>query len=361
MKRTIGFIIIFVLSVICAVSVFADDAPATLSLQASQTQASIGSTITVKLDISAVKPIGKVTATVTYDASVLTFVSGDGAKAENGVITIEQLNGLGTIASVNLSFTAASQGTSAVNVTSCAIYDAFEEKLDLTGTGTSIQVTEAAQTESTTQTEETTSEQTTTEQTTAETDANGVPTKGVLVDLQIDNGTLKPPFMYSIHEYSVTVPYEVEKVEIEGKTASLQDHIWYTGNAECVVGHNVRTITVTDINGQQTVYTINIIRLDKDQKETSVSAEDPAVQTTAPSKTEKSPQVVTKKEKDIKSTLLPVLYIVLVVLIVALVIVIIWIKTKATGRKSKQERSDKKNEKQRSKIKVSGNNNNKKK
>ncbi len=355
MKKTLGFILVLVLSVICAVSVFADDAPAMLSVKASKDQANVGDAITVKLDISAVKPIGRVSATVAYDASVLTFVSGDGAKAENGVITIEQLNGLGTVASVNLSFTAASQGTGSINVTSCAIYDAFEEKLDLIGSGTTIQVAEASQTETTTQTEETTTEQTTTEQqTTPETDENGVPTQGVLVDLQIDNGNLKPPFMYSIHEYSVTVPYEVEKVEIEGKTASLQDHIWYTGNAECVVGHNVRTITVTDINGNQTVYTINIIRLDKDQTETTASANDPAVQTTTPAETGKIQ--TTKKDKDIKSTLIPALYIVLVVLIVALVIVIIWIKKKASGGKSKKD-PDKKNEKQRSKIKVSNKNN----
>lgn len=349
MKKAIGFILIFALAIISGISVWADDTdqPATISINTMQQKISVGDTVIVKVDISAVKPIGRMNATVTYDPSVLTFVSGDSASADNGTITIEQLNGLGTTASVNLTFTASSAGSTSVNVTSCTVYDAFDEGYTLSGSAASMEINEVKQT-SPTQTETTT-------QTSAETDANGIPTQGVLVDLQVDNGSLVPPFMYSIHEYSVTVPYEVEKVEIDGKTASLQDNIWYTGNPECVVGRNVRTITVTDVNGQQTTYTIYITRLDKDEKATAAVTEQSTQPQISTENTAPQTKRSTNSEK-IKDTIIPALYIVLIVLVVALVIVIIWIKTKASNKKrSKAEQSNRKNERQRSKIKVSGN------
>lgn len=350
MKKIIGTIIIFFMAAICGVSAWADNEPATLIIQAPQGQVKVGDAVSVSLNISSVKPIGRVTATVEYDASALTFVSGDGATGGNGVINIQQLNGLGESAAIALNFKATAEGNAVVSVSSCAVYDAFEEPYQLKGSATTIAISNTEQTDAPQ------SQQTTTS---IETDRNGVPTQGVLVDLTADNATLKPPFMYSIHEYSITVPYEVDRVEIEGKTASTQDHIWYTGNAECAVGQNVRTITVTDINGNKTVYTIYITRLDKDEEKTSVTTQS-SEQTSAMTQSDRKNQTLKNDSKDIKQTLIPALYIVLIVLIVALVIVIIWIKNRSS-RASSSDRSEKQNERQRSRIKISGNKNSKKK
>lgn len=343
MKKTICFIILLALTVICAAGAAADDAPANLVLQTSQSQLAAGDTLTVTMNIKAVKPVGRVTASVSYDSSVLKFVSGSGAKDAGGVIQIEQLNGLDTSATITLTFTAASAGSSNISVTSCAVYDAFDEQYELAGAAAAVSVTDETQT---------TQQQTQPSQASPATDANGVPTQGVLTDLTVVNGKLVPPFMYSIHDYSVTVPYDVTKVEITGKTASLQDHIWYTGNEDCEVGLNVRTITVTDINGNATTYTINVTRLDKDKDETTAATAAAPNDTSADSSSG-SEKVTVSTDKDIKQTLLPALYIILGVLVVALVIVIIWIKGKTSGSKEQ----DRKNTKQRSKIKVSGSKN----
>ena len=107
MKKTICFIILLALTVICAAGAAADDAPANLVLQTSQSQLAAGDTLTVTMNIKAVKPVGRVTASVSYDSSVLKFVSGSGAKDAGGVIQIEQLNGLDTSATITLTFTAA--------------------------------------------------------------------------------------------------------------------------------------------------------------------------------------------------------------------------------------------------------------
>ena len=352
MKKTVGFIIILVMAVFCSFTVCAvGDAPADYTVTASQPQVGVGDTVTINITITAVKAIGRTSASVTYDTTALTFVSGNGATDQGGVINIELPNGLGTTAVLSLNFTAAATGSASVNVTKCCIYDAFEEGYELQESkGVSVEVAEKAETTTTT-TEETTP-------TSPQTDANGVPTQGVLVDLKVDQGSLVPPFMYSIHEYSVTVPYDVEKVEVDGKTASTQDHIWYTGNPECVVGRNVRTITVTDINGNETVYTIYITRLDKDQQETKpTDTNDPAVVTSSPDDSKSAVTTTAKQEKNIKDTLLPALYIVLIVLVVSLFIIILWIKNKASKKKKPDDKSDK----QRSKIKVSGSNTRKKK
>ncbi len=338
-------------TIICAVTAFADNEPATLALQTSQSQLTAGETLTVTLNISAVKPVGRVSASVSYDQSVLKFVSGSGAKDTGGTIQIEQLNGLDTSAAITLTFTAVSAGNSNISVNSCAVYDAFDEQYSLPAASAAVNVTEPQQT--------TTQQTTETTPTSPATDANGVPTQGVLTDLTVVNGKLVPPFMYSIHEYSVTVPYDVTKVEINGKTASLQDHIWYTGNEDCKVGLNVRTITVTDVNGNKTTYTINVTRLEKDAQITT-AASSAAADSTSPADSSTKEKKAIADNKDIKQTLMPALYIILAVLVVALVIVILWIKGKSSGSKEQ----DKKNTKQRSKIKVSGNkkgNNGKKK
>ena len=213
MKKTVGFILVLVMTVFCGFSVCAvDDAPADYTVSASQTQLSVGDSVTITITINAVKAIGRTSASVTYDTSALTFVSGNGATDQGGVISIELPNGLGTTAVLSLNFTAAATGSAAVNVTRCSIFDAFDEAYNIEGSkGVSVEIAE--KTEATTTTEETTP-------TSPQTDANGVPTQGVLVDLKVDQGSLIPPFMYSIHEYSLTVPYDVEKVEIDGKTAS---------------------------------------------------------------------------------------------------------------------------------------------
>ena len=175
---------------------------------------------------------------------------------------------------------------------------------------------------------------------------NAVPSQGVLVDLRTDKGTLIPPFMYSIHEYSITVPYEVDKVEIEGKTASKTDRIWYTGNPECVVGNNIRTITVTDVNNNETVYKISILRLDKAQEQTQAAA-----QTVAFSQiSETTPEP--KDSSALKEKLMPALYIVLIALVVSLIIVVIWIHSRISRRKSEKEDKEEKSLKKRSRIKV---------
>ena len=358
MKRAVCLILILSAVLFCGFDVYAQG-DASASLQFSKIQLQTGEQLIVSLSINSSQEISEINASVTYDPSLLTFVSADGTSGSNGIISIQISPQRGsTSVSVPLSFTANTKGSCLINVVSCNITDPQGSQIQATVSSGNVEIIEADQTTQTTsQVQTTTNALTESHQTVssaAKTDANGVPTQGVLVDLQVDKGSLVPPFMYSIHEYSVTVPYEIDKVEIDGKTASKQDHIWYTGNSDCVVGHNVRTITVTDINGQETVYTINIMRLDKEQtpEQTSVYT-----QQSNRSVTEQSNLQNLSSSKDdhnnIKEILNPALYIVLIVLVVALFIIILWIKNRVSKKDPKKD--DEQTKKQRSKIKVSNN------
>lgn len=368
MKKAVCLILLFAAAVLCGIKAYAEGDG--LTVQFSKIQLQSGEQFIVTLSITSERDISDITASLTYDPSLLEFVSGSGASNSNGIVSISQPGGGGKEAAVSLVFNALSVGNTELNVSSCVLTDSKGTQTNLNTAGGSVSIIEASRTvsetteqqTSPTETQTETQTQQTTEETTAEptqettqkpsTDANGVPTQGVLVDLKVDKGSLVPPFMYSIHEYSLTVPYEVDKVEIEGKTASLQDHIWYTGNSDCVVGLNVRTITVTDINGVETVYTINVMRLDKEESPEKPAAVSPSDSLDSSSKAGADISSSDTKEKDIKRILNPALYVVLIVLVVSLFIVIVWIKSKI--KKKDPQDDEKLTQKQRSRIKISG-------
>ena len=119
-----------------------------------------------------------------------------------------------------------------------------------------------------------------------------------------------------------------ENVEIEGTTASPSDYIWYTGTSECQVGENVRTITVTDVDGNAATYTVTIIRAaGGDEQQTQTAQKKDSSDTS--SAVSKNANVMDQYKKMLNTALA----IVLIVLVIALVVIIIWIRGKIKGGK----------------------------
>ena len=368
MKRAVSFLIALIIAIVYIQPVYALDEP-TIAIAASQETFGIGDTIYVSIYVTSPEKIQRLTSSVTYDTSKITFVSGNGATGSDGTVWID-LSADSQTAQVNLTFTAAAAGETAVNVESCYITDNGGTQKSVGTASSGFAIVQQTQTQTTVQTQQTTTtsatettQETSTTTQSKQTKKGEAPSQGVLIDLKTDKGTLIPPFMYSIHEYTLTVPYEVDKVEIDGTTASESDRIWYTGNPECVVGKNIRTIKVTDITGKETVYTITITRLDKEEANTQTSASQKTGQSghTTEAKTKAVSAVTHRQGIDLKDKLMPALYIALIVLVVSLVIVIIWIKNKLKGQKEKDEDGEKKTKKQRSKIKVTATKEKKKK
>lgn len=282
----------------------------------------------VSVTFSADAEIGNVQANIAYDDSVIEFVSSDNASGGGGVLTVNGFPDTPS-AEVNFSFTfkGLSAGNANISLQSCQIYSPDSE---LIGSPTAYCIITVGSDKVETQTEtetKTTTEKTTT--TASETTAsNGIPDKGVLTALTVDNGELSPAFAYNVYNYTVNVDNSVTNVEIEGTTASPSDYIWYTGTSECQVGENVRTITVTDVDGNATTYTVTIIRAagGDEQQTRTVTKKDSSDTSSAVSK---NANVMDQYKKMLNTALA----IVLIVLVIALVVIIIWIRGKIKGGK----------------------------
>lgn len=291
----------------------------------------IGQEFAVSITFSADSNIGSVQATLNYDDSVVEFVSGDNASGGGGVLTV---NGFPDEPSAEVtfefSFRTLAQGTAAFDLTNCAVYS---PESDLIGAPTAYANVTVGGDKVETTTEVTTTSKP--EETTEETGktSEGIPDKGVLTSLTVDKGELTPAFAYNVYDYKVYVDNSVDNVEIEGTTASPSDYIWYTGTSECVVGENVRTISVTDVDGNKTTYTITIIRAAADGETVQTETADESAVKKSDSSSLSSSETDDPMES-YKKLLNPALAIVLVVLVIALFVVIIWIRGKIKGGKS---------------------------
>ena len=257
----------------------------------------------VSVTFSADSEIGSVQANIAYDDSVIEFVSSDNASGGGGVLTV---NGFPDTPSSEVDFSFTFKGLSAgnanISLQSCQIYSPDSE---LIGSPTAYCVITVGSDKVETKTD-----------------------KGVLTALTVDNGELSPAFAYNVYNYTVNVDNSVTNVEIEGTTASPSDYIWYTGTSECQVGENVRTITVTDVDGNAATYTVTIIRAaGGDEQQTQTSQKKDGSDTS--SAVSKNANVMDQYKKMLNTALA----IVLIVLVIALVVIIIWIRGKIKGGK----------------------------
>ena len=264
----------------------------------------------VSVTFSADSEIGSVQANIAYDDSVIEFVSSDNASGGGGVLTV---NGFPDTPSSEVDFSFTFKGLSAgnanISLQSCQIYSPDSE---LIGSPTAYCVITVGSDKVETKTET----------------SNGIPDKGVLTALTVDNGELSPAFAYNVYNYTVNVDNSVTNVEIEGTTASPSDYIWYTGTSECQVGENVRTITVTDVDGNAATYTVTIIRASGgDEQQTQTAQKKDSSDTS--SAVSKNANVMDQYKKMLNTALA----IVLIVLVIALVVIIIWIRGKIKGGK----------------------------
>ena len=292
-----------------------------------------GENFNVSLTFYATENRGSVQAEMAYDNNSVQFVSGDNASGGNGTVSIKSSNSGSDEVTYNLTFKGLKPGSSTMNLVSCSILSENGSNVGSPTAYASVTVGESTKVtnvtkepEQTTATEKQTSEETTMPKTSIQetVDENGVPTQGVLTSLTVDKGTLSPAFSWNVYDYTVNVGYDVTNVEVEGTTASQSDYIWYTGTSECQVGENIRTITVTDVNGNQSKYTIKIIRANEGETQKPVTSQ-------TVKKNDKTDSSKVDTFDQFRKTLTPVLIIVLIVLIIALVVVVFWIRTKVLG------------------------------
>ncbi len=89
--------------------------------------------------------------------------------------------------------------------------------------------------------------------------------EALLKNLVLNDGDIKLEFDKNIFNYNVHVPFDITNLLIVGESEDATDIITVEGGTDLQVGENEVKITVTGANGKSNVYTLYVIRKDKEE------------------------------------------------------------------------------------------------
>ena len=209
-----------------------------LSIAVSSQNLTVGDTLTVTL--RATGPGGEsATADMvfTYNSGILSFVSCDASGSSGGDGTVTATGSTVTVKLEVVGTGSANLGLKATN----GVINSSQEALDsMTAAGTSVTAGGGASTE-------------------RQSNDNS------LKSLSLSVGELSPEFSYSVLEYTATVPYETESVEVNARTSNSAAEIEaILGNTNLQVGENEITLTIRAENGARVVYRIVVTRQEQE-------------------------------------------------------------------------------------------------
>ena len=197
-----------------------------------------GQTVTVNMKITSTgtETIGRADVTLSYDASLLEFVSGDGASGGAGTVRVT-----GSTDSQNatdltfvLTFRALRAGTATITIASQEVYDSDSQTVTVEREGSSA-ITIAA--------------------------AAGDSTNANLAGLQVSPGTLTPAFSADVTEYTVTVGGDVSSLVVDAPAVDAGASVAVSGNEDLQAGENTVVCTVTAQDGHTVKeYTITVTK-----------------------------------------------------------------------------------------------------
>jgi len=234
MKKIISLITaLVILASLCVFSASAATAKAAVSASSSTVKPNDQFTVTVRL--SADTGMGSVEGQLSYNASLVEFVSGSGVSGAGGLLTLSQWDSTGNGVSefkFVITFKAKAEGSGTFTFTSTEISDVNFNYLSNVSASYSVSV----------QAEKPLS------------------SNNYLKSLTLSSGILSPAFSKSVLNYTVNVPNETTTMyltpTVEDSTATTS----VSGSATLKVGTNTRKVTVTAQNGAKRTYTIKIVR-----------------------------------------------------------------------------------------------------
>lgn len=302
-----------------------------------------GGEFTVTAEFTASESIGTVSAAVTYNESYMEFVSSDNASGGGGIVNI---NGFPDSESdsmtVTLTFRALQEGSAQINMVNGSVMtpDGISLSNAITAYAT-ITIGPPSPSDSSDNSDSYENPDYSVPDNSAV--SNGGDLVAVLKSLTTDVGELKPAFSPGIYDYTVTVPHDVDVLELDGVTANETDTIWYEGAKYLADGKNQQTVTVTSADGLvSNVYTVTIYREaadDEDDYEDETDSEDTEPEITSKATatvSASSAPAVSEDEKtgmdELRDKLMPALYIAMAVIVLAVIILIVWIRTKTKNR-----------------------------
>ncbi len=244
-----SFLTIF-LSLILLLSLFSFSASAagTTTLAFSNTSPKVGDTISVSVTLNAGEEVYGVDGTITYDTSILQYVSGGDSASGNKVRLLKDTAGEKRL-TYSVKFKVKATGSAVVSFAT----DYVNSSLKRTpASGCSAKLTIKAPTAS--------SKPTTSSKPSSNTSTPAKSSNANLSALSIGIGSLSPAFDPNATEYSVTVENSVAAVNITATPANSKATVSGAGERELVVGDNKFAITVTAQNGTKKTYNLTVRR-----------------------------------------------------------------------------------------------------
>lgn len=222
-------------------------ASANISVSGSST-AMVGSTVTVNVNLSSSTPMGSWQFLVNYDSSMLQLSSGNVRVAD-----YTSVSGGEKSKNYTLKFKTLKSGTTKVSVGSYVVYAYDESEMSVTGGSKSIKIMSQAELEAT------------------------YSKNNNLSSIKVDDYELTPAFDKNTTDYKVTVPSNVEKVNVSATAEDRKSKISGTGEIEVAEGENKVELIVTAENGSTKKYNVvinveddNPIQVEVDNKKYSV-------------------------------------------------------------------------------------------
>lgn len=215
-------------------------AAASTSLSVSSATAYVGKTVTVTVSSSSGEVSG-IKLNLVYDADILEFVSVSDVpgmsfkppSGSGGALQVEGAYGTNPVKgkiSLQLTFKALKQGTSAIRFAACEVYDSDVNGMDISSTSDgSVKVL------------------------TPSPDAT-------LKSLKVGSGTLTPDFSPKTTGYTLAVDNSVSKLAVSAVPNNSSAKVAVSGNSRLSVGKNTVTVKVTAGDGSVNTYTITVTR-----------------------------------------------------------------------------------------------------
>lgn len=236
MKRIVCALLA-ILFTLCFLSfpAFADSATIALS----KANVTVGTNVTVTVKYNAGYEMYGIDGTLTYNNTVLKYVSGGSNNSGSTVKIVEGLNGEKSVTySIVFKTIAAGSGSLAFSSTASGKGNGSAKA------GASVTVTEVKPS-----------------------------TNNNLGSLKLSDGVLTPEFKAATVNYTASVKNAVDKITISANAAVGDSTVAGVGTFELKVGDNTRAITVTAASGDKKTYTITIKRMTEEETAEAEKAE----------------------------------------------------------------------------------------
>lgn len=269
--KILSFSLIFaLLSAFCCFGVNAATSSTVISFSSSKIN--VGNSVTVTVRFTAPKKMLALEANVSYDDSILKFVSGDSANGSGGSAKIVLSCSNTTTATTTLTFKGLKGGNGNISVINCEYIDLDEKSYKIVGASATVSVI----------------------------DKNAQSSDSTLKSITLSKGVLAPGFSKNVKSYTSIVENEVKSIAVSAIPTDSKSKVQISGSDSLKVGKNVRVITVTAENGNVSKYTLTITRKQpknvvSDEKTTSSKVDSGAVSSeniTSESETQKTRTII---------------------------------------------------------------------